>query len=261
MANKDNDIRFERVDRYLSGAMSAEEVRAFENDLVGDEALREELEMQQKVKELMKGKRRLDLEERMRQIGAEVEAEADAGPEVDEEPPVIRSSSSRWRLWAAAAGILLVAVVSLVVIQPGETDTKALFAENFALYAAGGKARLPEDPEPIDYALDHYFKGEYGQAAIRFEQVLADSGLIERDRMYMGVSYLGAARYAQSDSLFAAVLDSGSQAYHPVARWYRALGHLAQEAPEAARQALEALRNEGSGYKETEVKALLKALE
>ena len=266
--NEHSDAIFDRVEAYLSGQLSAEERAVFEADLETDADLREEWEMQRKVKELMKGQRRMDLEERMRRIVAEEEESEGTGMGVVEDQGEMEAGGGEtpvrrigWQRWLAAAAVALLAVgVPLWFLMNGGAEPQALFEENFGIYAAGGTNRLPDNPKPLDYGLDHYFKEEYAKAIPYFEAVQPGDSLYARHRIYLGVSYLGTGKSAKALAVFEATLKQADGTFHESAGWYSVLCYLQMKDVEKAKVELKKYLQTGTEFKRAEAEAILEAL-
>lgn len=212
---KDQSNELEKIDKFLSGEMNAEEKTSFEEQIEKDEALREEVALHQDVRLGIGKHQEADLKNKLQQKEAELRQKDDTGK-------TGKSGKIFW--WTAmAAGISLLLVAFFWLFS--EDSTQALYAEYYRPY--------PNVVAPIDRAQPStinenpyqlYEAGQYAEAIPLFEEQLEQEA-VPVVHFYLGLSYLE----TQQVSMAIEQLKTAAKANHNLstaARWYLGLGYL-----------------------------------
>lgn len=160
-----NDIeRQERIEAYVSGTLTGEELRVFERALAGDGELRADVEIERVMRDTLKRSPELEFRDLVQRVSQE-QAE-------EKEVPVIPIGRKRsWAWMAAAASIALVLTVILAQRMSGP-DAQAL-ALDFAKQSIP-TVRGEDDPAPYSgvAALDTALAAILGQRTKRALELL-----------------------------------------------------------------------------------------
>ena len=249
MNNEQKNI--EKIDRYLNGELSPEEQLAFDNELLKNEELEEEVELLKAARATAYHAGRSSLKKKLNQFEEEIKT------------PVRRIVPFRWL--AAAAAVLILLVAGIWFSKNGRSDAahEKLFADHFETYRnpiliRGGEKN---SDEYWPSAVNAYAKGDFQTAAELFRQSLNDTLTIGYlAHFYRGVSLLSQpqpdAELAVSALDSVIVLDND---YRLQAMWYKGLSLLYLNKKEEAKHIFSILEKEG-GYKEKELDDILQKL-
>ena len=229
------------IDRYLNGELEGEELAAFEQRLADEPAFKQEVAFQRELAAVVADGETMDFSAMVAEVveGTESSSSSRAG-----------SGGMNWRWMAIAASVLLVAVVGFFVLRGGESDPKALFADNFAPYEApvefrGGDSTLAER---FEFAFSSYQLEAYGPAADAFQDILNTDPDEFSARFYLGVCKLAQDNGAGAEKEFRNLLAQNAPTWRSQAQWYLAMALLQQGKADAAEQELEALETRGGKY-------------
>jgi predicted Zn-dependent protease len=227
----------ERVSRYLSGLMEAEERRAFEADAAADPALAEELSLQREMAAFLRGREQREARRRqLRALGQEYFTPAASGG---------RLALSRLRRWwpalAAAA-----AIAGLILAWP------YLFSPSlYEQYARHPPLALSEKStdDPMDWSAAEtaFNTGDYAAAAAILERYLAQRPEDELARLYLGIALLELDRFEEARRFFLSLADAEA-ALKDHADWYLALSYLKANDQARCRVLLRAIAPTSSLY-------------
>ncbi len=183
------------IERYLSGEMTAQEKQTFEDLLIQDELLREELRLQQKAHQVIFTAGREEMRKEIASVWEEVKAE-------DTATRILPFMTSRQYIFAGAAVIaLLIATIILWQQQQPRLHQKIYqeLAENakippgvvdlsltFRMGESKSDIKTPEFTE----AYNHYHEKRYNQAASQFLAMLTEYPESDTVRFMTGISLL-----------------------------------------------------------------------
>ena len=212
--------RFERIEAYVLGSMSADERALFEQELAGDPALRSELELQREnTLAIELG----GMERMLKNVSAEHRT-----PELDRDV-----SGTNWKSYLKYAAVVAIVLSGAFWVLTRPSTNERLFAEHFEAdpglpVAMGASTDLAFSDAMVAYKL-----GDYSEARAKWAALLqADPG---NDTLAF---YIGSAALAMDD-VAAAVplfenLHAGS-AFHDKAQWYLFLAYLKAGDPAKAK--------------------------
>ena len=234
------DNSTERVSRYLSGLMAADERQAFEADAAADPALAEELALQREMAGLLQGQARREArKQQLQALGQEYfPAQATLGQ---------RAMLPRRRLlWLATAAAA--AVVALVLAWP------FLFGPSlYEQYAQHPPLALAEKSTDalIDWSATEkaFNTGDYATAAKLLEQYLAQQPADGQARLYLGIAELEMDRYEAARRHFLALSAAADPALKDYADWYLALSYLKAGDEARCREVLEGIPASSALYR------------
>ena len=171
MANITEEQKYEKIERYLDGSLSEQELEAFETQIEADEELKKEIARHRTSHLVLEYATYLKDKERLSAIDRELETQ--------EASVTISSRSSRiilLRRIAAAASVLFVAGVAVWIWASATYSqgavAKQLFAETEleVKRSSGPIAEMPNDVQLL-LAQDHFRAGEYNEAIEIYNRV------------------------------------------------------------------------------------------
>lgn len=227
---------YELIEAYLKGRLEGETLANFERTLQEDESLREEVELQRSVHQLLEEEDVQRLDETLTDIRAEYMLEH--GPQL-------------WpfrKIWFAAAAVFVLAIAYIGFFRTGTgLSDQNLYQAYFEPYPADVTVRADEDSTSIsqlERALLAYESEEYQQA---LEELNSINNITTRGRFFQGLSYLALKQTERALSPLEEVSDDSNSVYAHPAIWYRALARLQLENRAAAISLLTQLSQEASG--------------
>lgn len=242
MMQEDLDI----VDRYLEGTLSEQERTAFEERLLQDEELRQQVaEMKVIHAGIIQASRKLALQN-LKDLESTL-------------PIVSENGLSLWyNTWLQAAAVLLIGLVTYA-LWPDAVDEQALFATHFEVYPniimPTVRGEMPNDSTLKTMAFRAYDQKQYEEATDLFNSIeQKDESIL----FYLGNCYLANNQAEKALPLFEKVLNE-YEVFDEQAAWYIAVSYLKREERERARQALEKVVTRNGAYKE-KAQTILKKL-
>ena len=197
-----NDI--ELIESYLSNQLDSQESTDFEQRLTDDRAFKELFEARNiLIKELKVDAFKDDLSAYMKS-----------------KQPVKQFRLSQYWISGIAASLILVSFI-VYLLMPGEN----LFESHFQPYPNTISSRADGNQSEAMY---HYSVGNYAEAIQLFEN---QEVIKEKEKLYLGISYLAIDKVDKAISIFTTQLSSERA---PYARWYLALCILKKEDHEKA---------------------------
>ncbi|MEM7370386.1 MAG: hypothetical protein AAF587_17385 [Bacteroidota bacterium] len=246
------------IDLYLSGKLSEEEKKAFEERIEQEPELDEQVRHQ---KALIEGIM-LHHRKRLKQMFEEEESQysSDASTTLDSEPTIRRLSPLQWSL-AVAAGL---ALLLLIYFQMGNsaTDHQKVYQQFAQHYDSGLGERNAQDSCDLNMeGVQFYNMKEYESAIPALKRILTQEQALTR----CGISPEDIQRLVGISELFANQVDNALLSLKPqiaqseTSRWYYILGLLKQGRSKEVQQALQNWSSP-SAYYQTKIQALQQAL-
>lgn len=225
------------VDRYLEGNLSEQERTTFEERLLHDEVLRQQVDEMKLIRAGIKHASRKAALQNLKALESTL-------------PPVNNNGLTLWaNTWLQAAAVLLIGLVTYA-LWPAAVDEQALFATHFEVYPniimPTVRGEMPNDSTLKTLAFRAYDQKQYEEAAVLFDRIdTKDVDIL----FYLGNCYLANSQAEKALSLFEKVL-SEYEVFDEQAEWYIAASYLKLEERERARQALEKVVTRNGAYKE-----------
>lgn len=231
-----DEKRFEKMENYLLGQLSAEEAATFEQEMAADEAFRQEVEQHKKLIGAIEaeGVRQL-LEQIHEEHFAEGNTEKATAKVVDFKP-------HKWRnVLAIAASVSLLLVAGWWVFTQQATPQQKLYA-NYFDPAEGLPTTLGATDDPrFAEGMVSYKLGNYAEA-LAFWQPLLETGTANDTLNYFaGVALLAGQQPAQAIERLQPIAQQPQSAYQTDAQWYLALAYLLEGQQATAREMLQEL--------------------
>jgi tetratricopeptide (TPR) repeat protein len=240
-----NDIkRIQQIENYLHGEMEGETLREFEELLLQDESLVEEMENYKKAVEGIRINSRDELKDRLKSIHDEV-----IGAQYSRRMYAMKAL----RVAAVIFGVLILAVPSYYFYhQNNLNQSERLFAENFSPYMNITTQRgLDENKENIleKAAMYYYNNKEFEKAIINFEEILKTKNKFDPTILfYYGITCLAANQNEKSIGIFSKLATDKNYLLWEQSQWYLALAYVKANNLNKARETLNLIAKENGQF-------------
>ena len=233
------------IERYLFGAMDAQEKESFEKVLKEDDALAAELDLHQDTVEGIRLDGSQSLKAQLQAVEAGLATQRDTPPAAKER----RLGRRPLMTWLAIAASLVLVILLGYLALPGP-GPEAIYLAYYQPYPnlinPAQRSTEIQEETVLDQALRAYDNQQYPQALALFERagVPDDPGYT----FYRGASYLGNGQPKQAIPLLEQVAQQPESLFYRPALWYSALAYLNVENSEAARPYLKQLAGAEGDY-------------
>lgn len=248
-----SEINYERINDYLDGQLSGEDLLAFEKEMQANAELAREVALFKTTgNQLSAQLKNLEEKEELTETLKGLNTTYFKKPEV-----VVRSFSRWWYAAGVAAAIILFFIIK--PLQHQSLSNEALFiAYSKNVEELPGAERGNKDDTMLQRATSVYNKKDYASALPLLQNVLA--GKPEEIQLYlaMGICYLQTGKYDSAINVFDTIAN-GNTVFKTEAIWYKALVFLKQNKLADCRSALQSIPP--GGYQFKEAAALLKEIE
>lgn len=242
----------EKIDRYLDGQMSQDELSWFKKEQDQNPDLRRDLEFQQNMRAAI-------LEDEVLQFRQVLEAaQADYEHNKVIEHPSRGKFSKTFRIVAAIAAILVATGFFAWYTLHGGMSNRQLYEMYFKPYKVSMNVRgVADDTQAeIRKALSMYENGNYQQALPLFENVLKNSPANFAVNLYTGISLMELQQYSSATESFAKIIEHKNNLYFEQAEWYASLCYLVADQTDKARKQFVKIV-ERNGYYSDQAKEVL----
>lgn len=232
--NKDIE-HISKIDSYLQGELTPEEVAAFENQLKSDATLRESLTSTQQAIEGINGyafKQKL------------------SSFHNDYLKDKRKKTIQLYYLSGIAASLMLI----LISYFFWSVDTTTQYYSYFKPYAGPVTVRSDNETNPSHAAFEHYERGEYDQAIVNFEKLPAAAST-EEVKFYHAISYIAEHNPKAATAL---LVDLTAGQYQEQVRWYLSLCYLMTSENDKAQSILQKIQP--GEYQYEQARKILKTL-
>ena len=213
--NYNNNIsteELEKIERYLSGSMAADEAMAFEAQLEGDVELKEKTE---EIKALLVGISEESLSARLNNFHTEISSEKKPSATI---VPMMRKL-------LMAASILAVAFVTVWWFAGRKTGNDALYANLYSPDPGLATVMGSSKAYQFDKAMVEYKNGEYSKAVDAWTTLLKSNSKSDTLHYFVGVAYQATDDPRAIEHLEIVAADASS-AFYKDASWYLGLYYL-----------------------------------
>ena len=251
----------EDIDAYLSGDMSGDDKKAFEQQLKEDKTLAAEVKLFQNIDEAISDESALDFQRMTNALGDEF-----FNAEKKEQPTPVRRLTFYRSPLAIAASVLLVVGLGLTwwwLGGKGSMDDNALFAAYYEPYTFQETVRGSDEPiSNFDAATKAFNANDYENAETFFMAHLEEVPNDVRASFGLGLLYLNQSMPAlkKANNQFQDVIDDGKSLLVDKAKWYLALSCIKQGNRNAARPWLLELSQSNNKQLAKQASELLEAL-
>ena len=247
--------KYDLIEKYLEQRMSAEERQKFEQAMIDNPAIKEEIELHRQVTATLKGEKVHELRSVLKAV------DKNWGAEKKEQKGVARTINFRRVIAIAATVLLMVMSYQFFFTSGGPVSNEQLFADNFQPYQMLLSQRGLSEGEKnivLENAISAYSKGNYQSAASFFQQLSQNDPTDISYQFYLAVAQLGAKENDTSINLFQNIISTEGHPFKEQSQWYLALAYLQNGDNENARKTLSEI--ESGQFKNAEARQILEQL-
>ncbi|MEL7005246.1 MAG: tetratricopeptide repeat protein [Bacteroidota bacterium] len=227
-----NDSNIEKIDAFLNGELSGEDLRNFELALEQNEELQDEVELHRDIQRVMADKDSLELKNQLIEIAKQPMEGS-------------KMSVSRYLYLSIAATVVL--FISLVfVLQNGSKTEEELFESYYMEYPVPGKLRGNNDVNTYDEAIRLYEEGKYLQSINAFQSEFSKDSTNHLVLIYLGNSYLKTQQWGSAIQTLEQIPENSRYVYD--AYWFTALSKIREKQVDSAKQLLSKLIDANTIY-------------
>jgi hypothetical protein len=211
MDGKENALeRRNLIERYLNGALSAEELQAFEQRMKENRLFAEEIYAHRDVISGIDYYFRLELKRKL----------------VEEEENLLRPAVTTQQMLGIAASVALL-LVAVYLFKGNSINPESTFKAYFSPYPANFAMAVMVNDSAMkgSSAMKLYEKGSYEDALYAFDIQVEQSKNYEAPLFYSAVTLLKLKRIKDANSRLKLLINRESS-YSEAARWYLALSYL-----------------------------------
>jgi tetratricopeptide (TPR) repeat protein len=211
--NSISQQEFERIESYILGLMTKEEIISFESELANDPKLRNSYE---DIKVLLQEVELSSLKESMEEFHADLKSSTPVVPMTPKKQFV-------WKPFAIAASLLFLLAISLWVFMGNTPENEKLFMAYYQpdpgmVTAMGSSSEYEFDRGMVDYKT-----GEYQSAISRWEKLLAEKPENDTLNYFLGSSYLAIGDSKRANSYLEKTATNEGSIFEKEASWYLGL--------------------------------------
>lgn len=237
---------FDRIEDYLEATLPEEERLAFEQELMVNAELKEEVELEKDTRKLLDLHGQLAFKEKLQLLDQQMES---AAPVVSMKRPLFQQT------WFRVAAVLLILLISGYFwtnqqYQPNYLAQSAFEPYRNLITARSGNSQMQE-------AMAAYDREDYEQAIPRLQKILTQNPQAKNVNLYLGISLLAQGQAEASMQHFDVAKDSSL--YVEQANWYKVLACLQVSAVESCEKALRNIADKEGPY-QANAQALLQKL-
>lgn len=265
---EDNNIK--RIEKYLCGEMSPEEIKQFEADLLCMPNLENELNLQKEVHGFLRNYTdRNDFRKVLDEVHHKFVAEFNAQEQTSElqtEPvfiPEIKKRNNTRRIYWSAAAVILAVLTFAVVLKfasKGKTNDE-LFAE---YYQTNEPLNIrSSDSLQNDISSDcmkKYSDKNYSEALTCFKNILSLDKNNHAASFFSGISYIETKDYKNAISNLNLLIVAQNMNFYQPSVWYSGLCYLKINNKDSALVCFKKLSREKGSFK-TQAEKIVKELE
>jgi len=240
------------ISKYLEGDLNPIESRDFEDALIQDHELQEELDLYREVDEALSDTEVLDMRAQLDEIHEEL------SPQIIKRNKQSSKYVLRYAVAASLAVIISLGTYGLFFKKASDNKIVSQFYKPYDVTLVNRSAN--EDlSETIREALYKYESQEYIEAIALFEQILDKNPQMIASHLYTGISFLEIEEYNNAGISFNKVISQNDNLYIEQAEWYLGMVYLFTNEKEKARKQFRKIKN-GEGYYRDEATKILRKL-
>lgn len=248
--------RSERVQRYLDGEMSSEELKSFKEDLKEDPELQEELKIFQAVDKTLKKKDEFRFREKLESSYLDLQ---DYKSSKRNPFPI-----GRREIIVIVSAIAAIFLVGLILTFSNRTPVnEKLFSEYYMPMSLDLSTRSINSSEQSIHLVDglkYYTRQEYLLSCESLEKYISldpDASMVAF--FILGINNIELQEYDLAENYFREVLNSSFSYYHEHSKWYLGLTYLKNGKYDDAEKIFTDFANDRSVYSEKSADILKKS--
>jgi hypothetical protein len=231
--------RTEDIAKYLNNDFTKEEQSAFERELSSNEVLRDELDLQRKLGDLLEESERLALKERVSKLNN--------SPREKKSYPFLK-----------IAAVLVVGVLTGYFAMQFQYSDTALYEDYDAAYP-DLVTTMGTNSDESQAAMEAYNESDYKSAALELKDLRIQNGITGLE-IYEVVSYRKSGKTKEAIQLSKEMMRN-NDGQSAVFEWELILCYLSSEQADLAEIQLKQFIRKGSGYKTKEALQLLEDIQ
>lgn len=244
--------QYDRIERYLQGAMPPGELDEFTQKIAADAELAAAVDLHREVAETLAGEQIHQFRETLKQVDSNWKYSAGGN--------WLRVLRSPQNLAIAASLLLLIGFFSWLALQePVYPEIASSNFEQLPLQTQMGSNT--SDAQVLrNEANRAYITEDYDLAAEKFRTL---SGKVPSDqnyRLYQGISEIGSEQLEAAITTLKPLADGNDQSVRGEAAWYLALAYLKLDDSSAARPYLEKL-SESKGFRWEQAQSIINMMD
>ncbi|MFA8433923.1 MAG: hypothetical protein ACEPOZ_05355 [Marinifilaceae bacterium] len=234
-------LNFERIEEFLDGDLTGDELMEFEQDLLDDSDLQMELDLHEEINMAI-------MEDDVMDLRAKLEA---IEPPASDKKRRLSLFLGKWQL-AAASLILMIGISSLFYLLGDRTYTnEEIYSSYYKPYNVVINTRSAEGStnDILVNALQSYEAKDYRTALSLFKDVLDKDSLNVTGNFYSGVSNIEIKEYDAANVNFTRVIKHKNNLFLEQSEWNLAFCYLMTEEKEKAIKQFQYIAASNSYYK------------
>ena len=205
------------ISKYLEGELDSGEIARFEEALLEDRELREEVDLYREVDGAIADTEVLELRAQLDELHEELT------PQLEK-----RKATKRVLRYAVAASVaVVISLGTYSLFFKKVTDNKIVsqFYKPYDVTLVNRSANSDLD-ETLRIALLKYENKDYNEAIRLFQKALEINPKMVASNLYSGISYFEIKEYQKADKSLSRVIEQNDNLYIEQARWYLGFCYL-----------------------------------
>ena len=237
-----SDMNFDRIEDFLDGGLSDDQLKEFEKDLLDDPDLKMELDLHQEVDEAIMENDIMDLRSKLEAI--------ETPPKVEEKRKF--KYLTKWNIVAASLALFIgLGSLMFLVNNKGSYSNEKVYSNYYKPYNVVMNTRSADaniDNMLVD-ALKSYEARDYRTALNLFKQILDKDSTNITSNFYSGISNLEISEYHKANKNFTRVLRHKNNLFIEQSEWYLGFCYLMTNEREKAIKQFNTIAKGNSFYK------------
>ncbi len=204
---KRSEELFEKIERYLEGRLSKDELNAFEREISTDEGLKKEIELHRNLHTGLQDQDTVKFRKKLNELSSKSK----------------KKTGFRLPNWLKVAAVLIFAAVGIWVTRDTEGSNE-LYDKYYMQYPAEDVLRGEGTENEKTKILQTYTNGNFKEVISKLEALSSKTPGDLSLKMYLGNCYLNTNQTEEAIAVFESLL--GNTKYGEDALWYLALAHL-----------------------------------
>jgi len=241
------------VSRYLDGELSPSELSRFEEALIKDPELQEELDLYRDVDVALEDTDVLDLRAQLDELHEELSPQLEKASRSKTTKRVLR-----YAVAASVAVIISLGTYGLFFKKVSNNKIVSQFYKPYDVTLVNRSAN--EDVSNVlSEALYMYETQKYEEAIALFNKVLEVNPGMIASNLYAGISYFELQEYKNADASLTKIIEHNDNLYIEQAQWYLGFCYLMMNEKEKAKLQFKKLEK-SEGYYSDEAEKILKRI-
>ncbi len=232
--------RVEDIDRYITGELSNEELKVFEDKLSSNPVLASDVRMYREIDSALEESDIMKIRSKLQTISKEV---------VKDRQRAIRMPLSKLAIASIAASLALILSIGGWILRQTSSDGE-IYSEFYQPYQSTGIIRSGNTTmdNTLTEALQKFNAQEYESALALFRQVVAYDSKNPVVHFYSGASYQETGRFNKAIEEYEIVVKDRDNLFVEQAEWYIGLCYLQTQERRKAYRQLQRISKSNSYY-------------